>query len=80
MAASLLHVKGQRLREVDQMLELGYRRAVLFQLLCGGSLMGVYTNSYCSFLDYTNNRPLFLKMIEKQTKDPKITYNPVFQR
>lgn len=26
------------------------------------------------------NRPLFLKMIEKQTKDPKIIYNPVFQR
>lgn len=49
------------------MSELGYsdavviRRAVLFQLLCGGPLMSVYTNSYCSFRDYTKNRPLFLK-------------------
>lgn len=56
------------------------RRAVLFQLLCGSPLMGIYTNSYYSFFNYTKSRSLFLKTTEKYIKDPKITYNPVFQR
>lgn len=53
------------------------RKPMLFQLLRGGPLMGVYTNNLLFISGLYKNRSLFLKMIEKSTKDPKITYNPV---